>query len=135
MSLTFRLGGSIRMNRPIDTEKDFISPGSFTMVMNGKEVNFDFTEHCGGPSLKDATIYEFEMRNPDYESFPDLETLTIDDLRNVTDIKEVFIYTGEPKETDLAPAKVLGLSFLLPYESCTEIIIPSEVIQNAKCEH
>ena len=51
--LTFRLYQSIKFNRPVDKEKDVISPGGYEIKVkdkngNIKSIAFDFEDYEGG---------------------------------------------------------------------------------------
>ena len=129
--LTFRMHLDIKMNREVNSDKDYISPGGYTMAVPNKVVNFDFSESSISIDKKDRSIIHIEQRNPDYNEFPDLLSLTEENLESIMDIPEVFIYTGEPGETDLKPVKVLGITFVLPYNNFKNIKIPDSVINKA----
>jgi len=112
-AFTFRMSADIVFNRPVDPDKgDYVSPGGYEMVMNGKTVTFDFCEYEGGRRPGQPKILEFMQKNPDYDTFEDLETLTEDDLKHLEEIKEFFIYLGEDGESEgLEPVKIIGLWF------------------------
>lgn len=119
--LTFRLYQSVRFNRPVDREKDFISPGSYELkvkVINGIEkiVQFDFEDYEGSIDKDDPCVVHCMQKNPDYVAFKDLEKITEHMLRNITEVIDWFIYTGEPGEDDvdgnpLVPVEVFDAYF------------------------
>lgn len=129
--VVFRMYARIRFNRPIDREKDDISPGGYTMVMGGQTIQFDFEDYSGSVESKDNTILDIEQKNPYYESFGALHEITAAMLENVTEINEFFVYTGEPGETDLRPAELLELVFVLPDDNWRHINVPREVCAGA----
>lgn len=129
--VTFRMIADIRMNRKVDVEKDYISPGSYTMIMGGKEVKFDFCENSIGIDKKNGKIIHIECKNPDYSEFEDLENLTEEMLRDISEIEEFFVYTGESNETDLKAVKLLKCQFSFVYNNFEMIDIPKHVCKKA----
>ena len=129
MSVTFRMYADVRMSRPVDVDRDYISPGGYEMVMNGRSVQFDFEESATGVDKDDKSVIHIEHRNPDFDEYEDLETLSLKDLRNVEAIPEFFVYTGEPGESDLRPVELLSCTFVLPYDNWKEIKVSKEVCQ------
>lgn len=115
--LTFRLYQTIKFNRPVDKDKDCVSPGGYELKMKDedgtvKTVQFDFEDYEGGIDEKDPTIVHCMQKNPDYNTFEDLNTVTEDMLRNVTEAVEWFIYTGEPgDENPLYPVEITDILF------------------------
>jgi len=128
--LTFRMYAGVRMSRAIDPNTDFISPGGYEMIMNGKKIPFDFEIFIGGRCPIDYSLLEIELKNPMYDEYPDLNSITEDMLNNVTEITEFFVYTGEIGETDLKPISLEYVSFVLPYE-WKEIEVPLEIVKAA----
>lgn len=131
--LTFRLYQSVKFNRPIDKEKDFISPGGYELKMKDKDgtektVQFDFEDFEGGVNENDPCVLDCMQKNPDYNTFPDLKTVTKHMLQNVTEVVEWFIYTGEPEDTDLLiPVEVTDASFVIIGENMKQIPISVEI--------
>lgn len=112
-SFTFRMCANILFNRAVDPDKgDYVSPGGYEFVMNGKTVTFDFCEYEGGRKPNHPNILEFVQKNPDYSTFEDLENVTEEDLKHVEEIKEFYIYLGEDGESvGLEPVRIIGLWF------------------------
>ena len=119
--LTFRLYQSIKFNRPIDREKDHISPGGYGMTVGigdgkTKSVSFDFEDYEGTIDKDDPFIIHCMQKNPDYVCFPDLDTLTAYMLHNIMSVNEWFIFTGEAEdigesETPLIPIEIQNAMF------------------------
>ena len=118
----------IRFNREIDKDKDYISPGGYEMVMNGKNVQFDFCDHYGTICLTDRSICTFQLEHPDYDSFPKIEKVTLDDLKNISKITECFVYTDEEGESNLEPIEIVSISFVIPDSKTPVIEISDKVI-------
>ena len=111
--LTFRLYQSVKFNRPVDKDTDYISPCGYELKMTDedgveKSVQFDFEDYEGDIDDKDSNVVNVMQKNPDYSTFPALNTVTEHMLRNITEVVEWFIYTGEPGETEnpLVPVEV-----------------------------
>lgn len=116
--LTFRLYQSVKFNRPIDPDNDCVSPGGYELVMQDedgtkKPVGFDFEYYEGSIDKNDPSIMHCMQKNPDYDCFEGLNEVTAHMLKNVTDVVEWFIYTGEPGEVEdpLIPVEVIDARF------------------------
>ena len=128
----FRMYADVQMNRPVDRDKDYISPGGYEMVMNGRSIQFDFEEYEVGFDDEDSSIIHIMGRNPDYDEFEELGNVMVSDLCNVNSITEFFIYTGEPGETDLKPVELLNCTFaFVPHDNWKQTSASKEVIKNA----
>ena len=115
MSLNFEMNATIRFNRPIDLEKDYITPGGYSMTMDGKKITFDFEDYIGNVDEKDPTLLHTEQYSPDDNYIEDNEyEITQTRLRKIEDINEFFVYVGEKGETDLRPVAVEKITFILP---------------------
>ncbi len=112
-SFTFRLYQSIRFNRPVNKEKDIVSPGGYELKMKDedgteKTVKFDFEDYEGSVEDDDPCIVTCVQKNPDYVTFKDLDKVTKHMLCNVTEAVEWFIFTGEPDEDNpLIPVEII----------------------------
>lgn len=134
-NLNFRLHQKIRFNRPVDKDKDSVSPGGYELVMQdeqGKEVSvqFDFEDYIGSVLEDEPSIVECEQKNPDYDTFPGLENITEYMLRHVVRCEEWFIYTGE--DGDLAPVEILEPIFVL-YKDDEPVEIPMDIVIVPSC--
>lgn len=132
--LTFRLYQSVKFNRPIDKDKDFISPGGYELKMKDedgteKSIAFDFDDYEGGVDDNDPKVINCMQKNPDYSEFPELNTVTEYMLHNVTEVVEWFIYTGEPGETEnpLVPVEVIEAEFEIINDSTRRDITPISI--------
>lgn len=122
----------VRMNRPVNRDKDYISPGGYEMAMNGKCIQFDFEKYEVWVDDKDSSIVHIMGKNPDYDEFEELDNITVSDLCNVSSITEFFIYTGEPGETDLKPVKLLNCTFaFIPCDEWKQTSVSRDVVKNA----
>lgn len=93
-----------------------------------RSVQFDFEEYEGGIDDEDPCVLNCVQKNPDFDSFEGLETVTKHMLKNVTKIVEWYIYTGEEGESDLKPVEILKPTFELISDS-TGADLPMEQIK------
>ena len=129
-ALTFRLFLNVQFNKAVE-ENDSVSVGSFTFEFNGQPIQFDFEDLCGGRLKEDNSIVRFELKNPDYNTFPESMVLTNEMLKNVTGIEEIFTYTEEGwfegnKESGdnyLHPTGVIEASFVVINDSTDENVL------------
>lgn len=108
----FRMYQTIRFNRPIDKNKDHISPGGYEIVVkdndgNDKTIRFDFYEYEGSIDEEDPCVLNVMQKEPDYETFPDLDILTKEMLENITQVKEWYIGLDyEDEDEELIPEEI-----------------------------
>ena len=119
----------VKFNRPVDLEKDYIVPGGYSMIMDGKKVEFDFCHCSSGISNDDSSVVIFSVTGMDYDSFPTLRKLRIKDLKNISSIGECFVYTGEPGESDLKVESIKYILFMLPHNKPWVIDVPKKLIK------
>ena len=119
----------VKFSRPVDFNKDYIVPGGYDMVMNGKSVQFDFNHNNYGISRFDSSVVIFSLSGADLECFPEFENVTIDDLQHISEIIECFVYLGEPGESDLKIVSVEKITFILPFEKTCVVDVPENVIE------
>lgn len=131
--MTFRMYAKIKMNRPINKNNfiDHVSPGGYTIKSNGEEYAFDFMDYEGVIDNVDRSILHASARNPDYDSFPDIERITAETLRNMTEFTEFFVYTGEANESDLCPIELLECQFYI-VDTEETIIVPNNVCKRSR---
>ena len=100
---------SIKMDRPIISGIHYISPGGYEVTANGKTYCFDFNESYGSIDKNDSSIIHFELRDEDYSTFPEIMELRRN-LRKITMINEVYMYTGELNDPEIYPVKLLNFT-------------------------
>lgn len=121
----------MRFNREVDKQEDYISPGGYEMVMNGRMVQFDFCSSYAEVCQYNPAMVNFVLKNIDVAAFPDFANVTEDDLKNISSITDCYVYTGEDKETDLEAVSIKGLSFLIVSQTDTqEIVVPQQVLND-----
>lgn len=135
-----RAYGSIKMDRPIDAEKHYISPGGYYLSDDkGTEYPFDFYTYCGGISKRDPCVIDIEMRTLDTETFPDAVNL-FDHLSEIVAFPECYVYTGEQDDPkihvdsvksftlEFAGQGVCGILPKTPYLTCSVSEGPDDYI-------
>ena len=128
--MSFEMNLVVEFNREVDLDNDYICPGGFEMIMNGKYVEFDFTEFQVNLIADNDRACCFNLRNPDFSSYPKLKKITAKELKNVSEIKECFIYTGELGETDLKVVSVKEIGFVIFREKAVFTEVQSKVIDD-----
>lgn len=119
----------VKFNRPVNLDEDYIVAGGFAMVMNGKDVEFDFHNQYHNLVEHDSSEDVITLYNPDYEDFPEFENISVDDLKNVTKIEECFVYLGEPGESDLKVEEIKDICFEVFDDKYETISVDSTVIE------
>lgn len=128
--MNFELYAKVKMNRPIDKRRDHLSAGGYSILSNCVEYPFDFSDYAIEIDKNDASIIHINGWNPDYDTFPLVENITPEVLRNMTNIIEFFIYTGEPDEDGAIPIELLECQFDFP--SNGEVIeVPESICKGA----
>lgn len=128
--MNFEMNLVVEFNREVDLDNDYICPGGFEMIMNGKHVEFDFTAFQFNLMADNDRACCFNLRKPDFSSYPGMKKITAKELKNVSAIKECFIYTGEPEETDLKVAFVKKIGFVILGEKAVFTEVQSKVIDD-----
>ena len=128
--MSFEMNFVVEFNRDVDLDNDYICPGGFEMIMNGKNVEFDFTEFQPNMIAGNDRICCFNLRKPDFTSYPKLKKITAKELKNISAIKECYIYTGEPGETDLKAMSVKEIGFVILGEKAVFTEVQSKVIDD-----
>lgn len=122
----------LTMDRPIDKEKHYISPGSYQMLFEtGQSVQFDFLDSCRQVDSDDPTKVAFEVYNLDKEAFPesvDLPKLLLNS--KVIGIEDFFVYCGEDDEPEINVVGVSDVSFTIG--DSPVITISDEVFKSYK---
>lgn len=111
--MNFEMNLVVEFNRKVDLDNDYICPGGFEITMNGRNEEFDFTEFQPNMIAGNDRICCFNLRKPDFTSYPKLKKITAKELKNISAIKECYIYTGEPGETDLKVVSVKEIGIVI----------------------
>ena len=111
--VNFEMNLVVEFNRKVDLDNDYICPGCFEMTMNGRNVEFDFTEFQPNMIAGNDRLCCFNLRKPDFTSYPKLKKITAKELKNISAIKECYIYTGELGETDLKVVSVKEIGIVI----------------------
>lgn len=126
-----RLIADIEMNQHIDNV-DIIVPGSFTFTFANKTIAFDFC--CSSVSInKDNQSIHIDCEDLDSEYSSQMLDLTLSEMQRVTNIDEIFVFTGEKGETTLKPTKLLGCTLEVETKNkFVSIGVPTSICKKAK---
>lgn len=104
----FRMVSVVKFDRKIENDH-IISPGGYTMTFGSKKVEFDFEDYEGVIDEKTKDTLHIEQKNPDYNAFKELLSLTEDDLSKLSEITEFYVYTGENCDLEINPVELMEL--------------------------
>ena len=118
----FSMYATIKFNRPINKDTDYVSPGSYEIVSGDKTYRFDFETYYGNVDAEDNTILHIECMHPDGYCFEDIARLTKDTLAEIKQFSEFIIYINA---SDLTPIALMDCDFVL-HDFNNEVISLSE---------
>ena len=102
----------IRFNRKL-TKNDYVVPGGYEMVLGDRNIQFDFQDYYGSINDDNPTVLHCEMEHPDFSSFEDFRSVSADDLRNISEIVECYVYIGDECDPELKEVEILAITFWL----------------------
>lgn len=111
--LGMRMAAKVRFNREI-RDTDYVSPGSYEVAFRGKDgvkgFQFDFHEFEGYKDIKNHSILQFICKDLDEQTFEDMKNAVSEDFGSIEEIRDFYVYTGEPRDegSDLAPLELLS---------------------------
>ena len=100
----------IRFNRKL-TKNDYVVPGGYEMVFGDRNIQFDFQNYYGSINEDNPTILHCEMEHPDFSSFEEFRSVSADDLRNISEIVECYVYIGDECAPELKEIEILAITF------------------------
>lgn len=106
-----RIFATVLFDREIRIDPCSISPGGYEMVFGDRTVRFDFQNYYPEISDEDSRILKIEHERPYTNAFPEAGNITKEDVMNLREISEFFIYTGEAGGPELNPVRLLSISF------------------------
>ena len=118
----------IKFNRPVDLGKDYVVPGEYNFEMNGKNYRFDFCYMERSVCTFNPSICTFHFKDLDRNEYPEFANVTVEDLKNITSIKELFVYLGEEDESDIDVDEIILIKFYTPYDEPYEYQVPQRLI-------
>ena len=121
----------IRFNRKL-TKADYVVPGGYEMVFGGRIISFDFMDYYGSIDDDDPTILHCEMEHPDFSAFEDFRNVFSEDLRNVSEIVECYVYIGEECDPELKEIEIIAITFWPADEDSADISDDVIMKYNAK---
>ena len=121
----------IRFNRKL-TKADYVVPGGYEMVFGGRIISFDFMDYYGSIDDDDPTILHCEMEHPDFSAFEEFRNVSSEDLRNVSEIVECYVYIGEECDPELKESEIIAITFWPADEDSADISDDVIMKYNAK---
>lgn len=118
----------IKFNRPVDLEKDYVVPGEYSFVMNGKTYRFDFCYMERSTCNFNQSICAFHFEDVDFNEYSEFADVTADDLKNISSIKELYVYLGEEGETDLDVEEIISITLYTPFVEPYEYRVSQSLI-------
>ena len=97
----------------------FISPGSYVLLINGKEISIDFMDSYGSVNNKGKTIH-VEARGADLNYCPEMKDMTPEMLANAV-IDHINIYIVDDKGNFLDGLNVISTTSMSI--ECDDMII------------
>ena len=119
----------LQMDREIDKDKHYISPGGYEFKSSKSEepLQFDFFDYAGFIDSNDKTKILFETEALDEQTFPGIiDKLNKSFCEDINEITEFYIYTGEDEDPEINLSKIIDISLL--FTDGTKIDIKPEVI-------
>lgn len=108
----------VKFNKDIIKER-FISPGSYVLLINGKEISIDFMDSYGSVNNKGKTIH-VEARGADLNYCPEMKDMTPEILANAV-IDHINIYIVDDKGNFLDGLNVISTTSMSI--ECDDMII------------
>lgn len=107
-----RIYAAVEFDREIDPDRHYIVPGGYEAVFDdGRALAFDFEDYEGGVSRENPKVLEWVQKNPDTDSFKDIEKFTCEDFEKHFDcFGEFFLYTGEADDPEITPVRPLYIA-------------------------
>ena len=121
----------IRFNRKL-TKNDYVVPGGYEMVLGDRSIQFDFQNYYGSINEDNPTVLHCEMEHPDFSSFEDFRSVSADDLRNISEIVECYVYIGEECDPELKEIEIIAITFWPADEDSADISDDVIMKYNAK---
>lgn len=121
----------IRFNRKL-TKADYVVPGGYEMVFGGRIISFDFMDYYGSIDDDDPTILHCEMEHPDFSAFEEFRNVSYEDLRNISEIVECYVYIGEECDPELKEIEIIAITFWPADENSADISDDVIMKYNAK---
>ena len=100
---------AVEFDREIDPDKHYIIPGGYEAVFDdGRSLQFDFEDYEGGRNAGNGFVFEWMQKNPDTDTFKDIEKFNYRDFaEHFERFEEFFVYTGEADDPEIVPVKAL----------------------------
>lgn len=134
-----KLYQTIRFNRPIDKDRDYICTGGYELVFLTKSgelpVQFDFKYFESHIDDNDPCILHCHQEHADISAFPEMAEITEDMLSNISSVVDWFVYVerdGKCNADDaIIPVSVEHCEFeLISNGNSAHFNLPEELRRN-----
>lgn len=108
----YAMNYTLEMDRPVDFEKHYISPGSYELEKDGRVCRIDF--YGTEISKRSEKILSFQVKDFDEEYARDNDFKNeFDDYKDIFNFhyKEFFIFTGEYDDEEINVSKLINLTY------------------------
>lgn len=98
----------LELDRTVEKDKHYISPGSYELKCKNKSIRFDF--YCSMWNIVEKNIIHIETSDLDTDAFPEAKKLTPEDILEGK-FEEIFIFTGDDDVPEIIPTKIKAATF------------------------
>ena len=108
----YAMNYTLEMDRPVDFEKHYISPGSYELEKNGRICRFDFYESTMNEGRNNTLAVEVADFDEEYAKDNDFVN-AFDDYKDIFNFHytEFFIFTGEYNDEEINVSKLINLTY------------------------
>lgn len=108
----YAMNYTLEMDRPVDFEKHYISPGSYELEKNGRICRFDFYESTMNEGRNNTLAVEVADFDEEYARDNDFKN-EFDDYKDIFNFHytEFFIFTGEDNDEEINVSKLINLTY------------------------
>ena len=104
----------LKMDRKINPDIHYLSPGGYEIEKDGVTYNFDFCQSSGNVDCDDDTIIVYEVGDFDEEYAK--ESGFTGEFKDPEDLlgycfKDFFVFTGEDNDAEINVVELLDLTF------------------------
>lgn len=108
----YAMNYTLEMDRPVDFEKHYISPGSYELEKNGRICRFDFYESTMNEGRNNTLAVKVADFDEEYARDNDFKN-EFDDYKDIFNFHytEFFIFTGEDNDEEINVSKLINLTY------------------------
>ena len=115
----------LKMDRKINPDIHYLSPGGYEIEKDGVTYNFDFCQSSGNVDCDDDTIIVYEVNDFDEEYAK--ESGFTGEFKDPKDLlgycfKDFFVFTGEDNDAEINVIELLDLTFRFSNTETTKFL-------------